>query len=445
MLVSIDIPSDPVLRQLPEVTSPAVMRALFAVCVEPGWTLRRLRVRNIRYRPHESCLLAYQLSCTTQQKPGLNVVLHARAFAAGAAPEAFRTRPPLATPVGRVPSFLPQADLALWRFPDDPGLLGASSLWHRGAALFEEKGILDVRPWSRRRPRIEVSLERYVPSERCVLRYQEAGDPTRFFRGKVYDARTDAAAAYEQACELWDWSRTHALELQLPRPLGCHRRLNAVWYEGQNGRPFLPEIASVDLPSTMRKVAAALASLHRSVLRPTRRLLVADAAADLERTRDTLLRFYPRLEREITGVVQPLLDAPLADVAEPRPLHGNFHCNQVQLVGRRVAFRDIDQFSLGDPLLDVARFLARFSMGARGRIAAGELVQAQNAFVSTYEILVPWRLDRDRLRWWLTAALLNHQVLKGVRRLAGRETEVAALLQSAQAAVAALLEVDTSR
>lgn len=435
MLLPSQIPQDTVLRQLPEITSASVMHGLFAVYLESGWKLRRLRVRDVRYRPGESCLLTYRLQCKGQNKLAVDLVLHARAFPQGEVPDVFRTRPPLATPVGRLPSYLPQASLALWRFPEDPGLLGASTLWNRGASLFDEEQRLDARPWTRRRPRIDTSVERYVPSERCVLRYDVGSDPSRSFRGKVYDQRTDASSTYRNACHLWDWARVHALELHMPRPLGCNRRLNAIWFQPEDGVPLLREIGNIDLPRTMRQVAAALASLHRSALRPARRLRVRDEAARVMRARETLLRFYPKLEREINRLLQPLIASQPEETGDTRPLHGDFHCNQVQLVGDRVSFRDIDPFALGDPLQDVARFLARFRTYAREEIDEETTIQAQNAFVSTYEILVPWRLERKRLAWWLAAALVNHQLFKGVRRLATLEMGVADLLDFAQCIV----------
>jgi len=114
------------------------------------------------------------------------------------------------------------------------------------------------------------------------------------------------------------------------------------------------------------------------------------------------------------------------------PVHGDFHCNQILVHEDRVAVIDFDLFGMGDPLHDVARFLSRFRAYTHGKMNAAAARWAQESFLSTYEILVPWRVDRRRL-WWLMATLLvNRQALKAVKKLsAGGPEPVAEMLVAA--------------
>jgi aminoglycoside phosphotransferase (APT) family kinase protein len=126
-------------------------------------------------------------------------------------------------------------------------------------------------------------------------------------------------------------------------------------------------------------------------------------------------------------MLQPRIDAVLerlqatAPGEAPRlvPVHGDFHCNQVLVDADRVAVIDFDLFGMGDPLHDLARFLSRFRVYAHGKLSAALISQGQASFLSTYEILVPWRVDRRRLGWLMAALLVNRQVLKAVKRLSG--------------------------
>jgi hypothetical protein len=89
---------------------------------------------------------------------------------------------------------------------------------------------------------------------------------------------------------------------------------------------------------------------------------------------------------------------------------------------------------MGDPLHDVARFLSRFRAYAHGKLSPAQLERAEQSFLATYEILVPWRVDRRRLAWLRAALLVNRQALKAVKKLsAGGPEPVAEMLETAAA------------
>jgi aminoglycoside phosphotransferase len=347
------------------------------------------------------------------------LALYGRAFGSETVPAPFRTRPPLATPAGRLPSFLPQLGLALWNFPDDPGILGLADVWRRGGVLFDQAGVLLHTPWSERRPGLETVLVSYVPAKRCILRYErlDHARPEPFY-GKVYGAQ-DATVLFAQMQALWDHARTRAPELVLARPLGCAASLNALWQSSPGGEPLLEALDSIDLVMVLRRVAAALAALHRCDLRPARVWRVQEESMKLRRAQAALGRFYPMLQPRIDAVLERLQATAPGEAPRLVPVHGDFHCNQVLVDADRVAVIDFDLFGMGDPLHDLARFLSRFRVYAHGKLSAALISQGQASFLSTYEILVPWRVDRRRLGWLMAALLVNRQVLKAVKRLSG--------------------------
>lgn len=432
MLIPSQIPLDDRLPQLAEVASESVMRALFAAHLDAGWSLKRIRIKEARYHPGMACLLTYHLRCRHTDGRDERLLLHARAFSPGEAPEAFTRRPPLATRIGRIPSYLPQANLALWSFPDDPGVLGMADVVRRGSALFEQRDLLDVIPWRGPRPEIHAEVVRYVPSKRCVLRYDSrAADEPAFF-GKVYGEHIDAGTLYDQMCALHEWTRRSAPEIRVSQPLGCDRRLNAIWQASPGGETFPNLLPSLDLRKAMRRIAAAVAALHRGPVQPHRTQPVADEWGKLRRAREALLRFYPSLAREIHETLDTLMALQPGEPRELHPIHGDLHCSQILLQGRHVAIIDFDLYAFGDPLLDVARLLSRFRALVRGVMDESDAVAAQESFLGTYEILVPWKMDRVRLGMLMAALMVNRQALKPVKKLAsGSEEHVLAMLAAA--------------
>lgn len=431
MLAPSQIPLDDHLPQLAEVASESVMRALFTAHFDAGWSLKRIRIKEARYHPGMACLLTYQLRCVHQAGEDVRLILHARAFPPGEAPSAFTRRPPLATAVGRLPSFLPQAHMALWLFPDDPGILGMADIVRRGSGLFDQQA-LDAPPWSGRRPELRADVVRYVPSKRCVLRYEyEQGGDGAFF-GKVYGSHVDAALLYKQMCALYAWAEESAPEVRIGRPLGCDARQNAIWQASPGGEPLPSLLPDIDLPEAMRHIAAAVAALHRGPVQPTHTQPVSDEWRKLERARKVLLRFHPELSREIHATLDPLQALQPDEPQELRPIHGDLHCSQILIKDLHVGIIDFDLYAWGDPLIDVARFLSRFRAMVRGVMDESESSAAQESFLGTYEILVPWKMDRSRLGILMAALMVNRQALKPIKKLAsGGEEHVLAMLSAA--------------
>jgi len=432
LLAASQIPLDERLPSLTQVADEDAMRTRFAPYAHAGWTLRRCRIKEARYYPSQNCLLAYHLKFDHESGETATVMLHARAFGEGAVPEAFRADTMLATSAATLPRWFADLGLAIWTFPDDPAVHGLGTVWRRGGALLDDPGVMQHRPWNGERPGLETLLVSYVASKRCILRYDRLDHalPESFY-GKVY-AQEDARVLYAQMQSLWDWARQHAPELRLAQPLGCDPRHNVLWQASPGGEPLLEVLDGCDVPALLRRVAAAMAALHRCPLQPERRWRLDEETAKLRRAHAALSRFHPELRPRIESVVGGLLAVAPAEAERLVPVHGDFHCNQVLVHDERVAVIDFDLFGMGDPLLDVGRFLSRFRAHMHGKLGEEEVLQAQRAFVSAYEILVPWRVDRQRLGWILAALLVNRQALKSVKKLsAGGSEPVATLLATA--------------
>jgi aminoglycoside phosphotransferase (APT) family kinase protein len=185
----------------------------------------------------------------------------------------------------------------------------------------------------------------------------------------------------------------------------------------------------------MGRVARALARLHAARLSPG-----ADAAprsvdhwcGEVWRRRNKIARIDAPSGDRASRIVDAIESAagPLA----MRPLgliHGDFHPDQVWVAEGRIVLFDFDEFSLGDPMEDLAEFIVKLEQGG----AAPALAEA---LIRHYADAAPDRFDRRSLAWHLAVQSLLQATRAFVyqqpgwadvldRRLAASEVRAAAL------------------
>ena len=170
-----------------------------------------------------------------------------------------------------------------------------------------------------------------------------------------------------------------------------HRTL---WQEAVEGVSLPSALTTETCSRLASQVGRALASLSRSSVRPR---ATFDAEAQQLRTRhyvDGLRHAVPAA----TSVAEALLAhaievASQVDAKPLRPVHGAPHPKQWLLThDGYLGLVDFDRFSLGEPELDVATFVAAFDFDGDARTAERVAAQCQLAFES-----VAGRLDARRL------------------------------------------------
>jgi len=217
-------------------------------------------------------------------------------------------------------------------------------------------------------------IVRYHPGRRCTVR---AGD--RFGKIGVGPELLDAQR------ELWE--HRHELGFAVAEPLGYDPQTRTLWLAAVGG-------AEADLtPELAERMGAALATLHRSDVRPAARRVPPDAAKEL-------IRRVPALRER----VEELLSDP-PPPGPPRPIHGAPHPPQWLLDGDALGLIDFDRLALGDPEADVAAF-----MEAAAAEDDGEPIAA--AFARGYGALDPRRLDYYRRERRVAKALRAASALR---------------------------------
>jgi aminoglycoside phosphotransferase (APT) family kinase protein len=260
-----------------------------------------------------------------------------------------------------------------------------------------------------------------------VLRYERCSGPQRppvwTCYGKVYPSRETAALAHGRLRALGQASPATARRPALyPGPLGYAPALRLVLMEALPGRPVLPELVkqtlggtpvpervgdTTELRSALRGAGHALASLHRTEVRDLPARTLADELDAVEHELDVVARVWP----EAAASVMECIDArarstePVARVV----CHGDFTPSQVLFDGGTPGLVDLDTLCLGDPALDLGRFLAHLQLlvaKSGGEHAAGLADDLAQDFLRAYgEELGATPADEGRIRLYQVTSL----------------------------------------
>jgi aminoglycoside phosphotransferase (APT) family kinase protein len=217
-------------------------------------------------------------------------------------------------------------------------------------------------------------IVRYHPGRRLTVR-----DGDRFGKIGVSPELLDTQR------ELW--THRHELGFAVAEPLGYDERTRTLWLGVVPGREVWPA------PELAERMGAALATLHRSSVRPANDRQTPDHAGEL-------IRRVPELRDRVHEL---LADPP--EPGPPRPLHGAPHPPQWLLDGAALGLIDFDRLALGDPEADVATFME----AAAAEDGGGPVAEA---FARGYGQLDPRRLDYYRRERRVAKALRAASALR---------------------------------
>ena len=427
-------------------TDSAAMQALLQAQL-PGFAEGRLRidalevhgVRRNTSRERNPCpmTLRYRLQVrdTAQGRSGAQW-LYAQVFRAGAGADAFarHERAALTPPAfGEPLVHLPALNLLLWALPNDPGLPQLRLLLDPAQAA---RALPDGA-----RGELNVELLRYVPQHRATLRYTLADrGATRTLYAKTFcDARAcDIDARFNY---FWRLAQHDANAPLVAEPLGYDATTCTVWQNAAVGAPLLSRLVSPDGPQLMTRVAQALALLHAAPLEASVNSTphsVAHWLAETQRRQNKIGRIDPALAARAARIAEAIE----AHAAHPatRPLiliHGDCHPDQFWVHEGRVVLFDFDEFTLGDPMEDVAAFVLKLEQaGAPSPLAA--------ALIEQYAAAAPARFDARSLAWHLTIQSLLQVSRAFIYQQPGWALELERRLAACEARAAALYAIDPS-
>lgn len=248
-----------------------------------------------------------------------------------------------------------------------------------------------------------VAFIRYRPGQRHVLRYEPLDAPERVaIFAKLYDTREDSQRVFGLAKQIRKWLDEHG-EATSVRPLGYVADDAVVLYEQVLGTP-IPEYLrrpGQSLASLLKGAGRALYVLHqlpRELAGPLDLHDFAAEAAEIARTSEHVSALLPPVGEALKALLERAQQLYQRLPLEPPAFtHGDFKAEHVWVTAEGAALIDFDSCHLGDPALDVGKFLADLRSWSVV-FSQDELREAQEQFLGGYRPGVPAeRLVRARL------------------------------------------------
>jgi hypothetical protein len=401
-------PTDPAFPQLKIATDAGLMKQTFRTHLRPVggkvYDIEDCRLIRLRYRQDSRCFLLYTLRLVepdTGRERDVQVtgLIYAEKDKAEHTWRKLKaTDPQQEIPDGWLTfepvSFVPELDMLVQVFPYDHRLPTLPLLAAGPPPELEPVLLGRFGPGNWRVQAWKVEPVRYL-DRGVVLRYTGKArnaatgiSRVKSFYAKVYRYKK-AEQTYQALRALWSQAGANGEAFTVVRPLAYLSDLRTLILEEAPGTP-LDEIllGDGDTTAAVRRVARALAAFNQGdAPATTRRYLLADHAAYLQRAARVLGRACPHLRLEVEsiigGVLAGLQEVPL------RPTHRHLSPDHIFLDGERTTFIDLDMFAKADPVLDPARLLTRLAMPAplfpipreRARAAGREFAEEYFAHV----------------------------------------------------------------
>jgi len=339
----------------------------------------------------------------------------------------------------------PEMNMVLHAFPYDPQMPYLGQLiepdFVRQAIQENMTGFGLTDDW--RCEKIMCSRVKHRPGKSCTLLHEaemiDRLGSTRYFKffGKTY--RTPVSRhIFDVVQQIFECASLEGGALNIPKPIAHIDAVNTVWqhaWEGQNlsyiGKTCQWKIL-VD-SNVVKKVAAMVAQFHeiRITNCPLRRgasveTVLQNAAEDCAK----IARFLPDKTHELRQIMDQIAACAATQNEEipQKTIHGTFKLAQILCHQERLALVDFDSVALGDPLYDVAEFLASLEfLKVTDAVDPLMINRSISMFLSCYQDRVSWSCDHSRIAFYAIPFLLGkiHSSLKKMESAAADEMSIA--------------------
>jgi hypothetical protein len=428
------------LPQLSKVLNPEVMGPAFEAFFNSEYPGRGLKVENCRigkvyHKPGKNCSIVYRLCCRDDDSRVFDLSFHGRISANSGTKTVFRTEQPRERPgfeFWKPISFWPEMNMALRTFPYDPGLPYLGQLLDIDFVKSQVEKNLSAfgltEGWNCQEAVYHVG--KYRPGKRCLIRYEviladtENNRQQFIFYSKTYDSPR-SRYVFDILRKIYASSACSQGLLNIPRPIAHIDSANTIWLLEWPGKSFSPMMQSQgweNFPKTgfLPKIAAMLAALHRAELPGVILHQGPSPAAALKNARGDfadIIRFLPEKQAVLAQMMEKMVSlAPAQGEKIPAAtIHGSFKLAQLVCREDELALVDFDSVAKGDPLYDVAEFIASVvNLRVSDGVPTEPMTECIEIFLGEYQNRTPWPCDRSRIAWYVVAFLFGkiHSALK---------------------------------
>jgi hypothetical protein len=298
---------------------------------------------------------------------------------------------------------LPDLDLVLWRFPEDPrlGTLPDLVVPRRATRLLPPvvREVLGLE--HRADPR--TTVVRYQPEASVTLRL-DAGpdDAPAVFAKHLPDGTVAGIGSRHRA--LWS-AAEKSRGLRIAQPLAADPARGVLWTRGVAGRPLAGSVAPEQLPAATESLGPLLAALHACPVATTSSLGADELLAEAHKKAAKLVRARPPVAALVTDVVATATRRRRDVVRErARTLHGDFHLDQLVSSADGPVLVDLDSMVCGPPEIDLAEFLVDLALRGLPHTVTQEVARG---LVSSYAAAAGTEIDAALLAVCADAEFVN--------------------------------------
>ncbi len=405
-------------------TDPEQMKSLFQerlpVFSQGRLRITRCRVVRARYRSildgendgkrYLSIRYEIGVSDRSQQTQGVQL-LYAKAYLEGQGEKEFQKirrdllSPP---PFGEAIAFLPELDMIIWAFPNDPELAHLPE-------LIDPEKVKKHLPYSHLPSGLDqaedvqalkVDVVRYHPEVRCTMRYRLTWGTSKkmksvMFYGKTFSGE-EGKVLFQLLEELWAVSKQDPDSFIIAQPLTYNPSLKMVWQEGLTGQPLVSLIDTTQYKVLLEAAAKNLASLHKSTLSDGTPVMTRDHLPAIQKKISRLIEAFPKMSPSLKSLALGL-ESDLTCLI-PHPSHGAFRIKEILVCERGFAVFDLDNVAIGDSSRDLALFLVDLYCQYPDTNLLNPMARV---FYHSYRAQVPWETPLDRLNWHIQVQFIK--------------------------------------
>jgi len=387
--------------------------------------IARLKLMRFTYTPGKECRICYALHVKDANTGGEGDQIFFALVEPNGVTEAKYTQAQRETHVGAnfgpAVHWLPQLNMILWGFPNDPKLKQLRSLVDRDALselLQKHWPCLGLSP-TVRLAGVTTTLIKYVPESRCTLRHQLhiKHDGEVVVYSKSFGSNAGGARIFGTIQALWNAPICQSGEIIIPEPLFFDEEINTFFVRGLQGVNADECLADFDLDGVCARIGVGLAGIHQCRIGGLPQRSDEQVFSQLRDVKEMLGNFDAISKPVGAAVIEALFEkySHLTRLT-PVPIHSGFRLSQWLLVEGKLALIDFDTFLLGNPMSDVASFAAHLLyLSIKGKITPEQSRSAIRHFCRAYAAHAPWGLPADVLAWQTAALLVAEQAKKCIR------------------------------
>ncbi|MEQ1804880.1 MAG: hypothetical protein ABL900_05835 [Burkholderiaceae bacterium] len=371
-----------------------------AFTIDEVRTSKVRRSSSLRRNPHPitMCLDLQVRDCASG---GLRVQrFYAKAFRGGASAAAFAAtdRSALVAPaIGVALAHVEELDMLLWAWPNDPSLPQLAVL----VDPLRLPGHLPEAVRALGTPVGSADVLRCEPEQRatlaCTLVGADAAQAHHVVFGKTFLEAHMAQTLHERFDHFWQLAQTDRAAPWVAQSLGWDRATRTLWQAAAPGQPLMAVAQSEDAGADFARIGGALARLHLAALPVSKSRSTEHWLAELRRLVQKIGRIAPHLAARALALGETMQAATLRlPPVRQAMIHGDFHPEQVWLHGERVVFFDFDEFSLGNPMEDLAEFSVKL---AQSGVAPQRCERHVASLIAAYRDAAPHLFSAPWLQW----------------------------------------------